>query len=431
MKRLIFLLTLIGILSIPFEVFAKSPKQTTTTIKYKNGGKYVGEIKKVIHYGQKMKYRHGNGVMYYANGDSFDGGWDYDSPFYGTYQYINGDCFKGSLKNNSLVKGQFTFAHKGCIKISDKIWEYPASSSFDGELKDGSPFTGSFDCALTNTTGDKFTGTIKSGQLDSGTILFVNGDIFEGSFIQSAPSSGKYSYSNFTEIAVASYKWIVPAGCTFDGDVRTLTGTVDTKITDINGNQFIGKLAAGQPDEGTMNFANGTTETGKWHDGLSPKEYEIKLKAETKAWLDARRKAREAQQQKEEQAKAQKLAQEKQKQQKEEQRKKSLIQKYGQRYGSLLYQGKLELGMTQRMCQEIINIKSYDIGKSILSGHRIETWTFNKDKQDMQIVAAMTQLSGEEAMALALLMGFADSVGVSTTKYSVLVFTDGKLTSLY
>ena len=180
-----------------------------------------------------------------------------------------------------------------------------------------------------------------------------------------------------------------------------------------------------------MNFANGTTETGKWHDGLSPKEYEIKLKAETKAWLDARRKAREAQQQKEEQAKAQKLAQEKQKQQKEEQRKKSLIQKYGQRYGSLLYQGKLELGMTQRMCQEIINIKSYDIGKSILSGHRIETWTFNKDKQDMQIVAAMTQLSGEEAMALALLMGFADSVGVSTTKYSVLVFTDGKLTSLY
>ena len=49
----------------------------------------------------------------------------------------------------------------------------------------------------------------------------------------------------------------------------------------------------------------------------------------------------------------------------------------------------------------------------------------------MQVAAAMTQLSGEEAMALALLMGFADSVGASTPKYSGLVFTDGKLTSLY
>ena len=108
---------------------------------------------------------------------------------------------------------------------------------------------------------------------------------------------------------------------------------------------------------------------------LSPKEYEIKLKAETKAWLDAQRKAREARQQKEEQAKVQKLAQEKQKQQKEEQRKKSLIQKYGQRYGSLIYQGKLELGMTQQMCHEVIDIKSYDIGKNMRSGHRVETWT--------------------------------------------------------
>ena len=87
--------------------------------------------------------------------------------------------------------------------------------------------------------------------------------------------------------------------------------------------------------------------------------------------------------------------------------------------------------MTQQMCQEVIDIKSYDIGKNMRSGHRVETWTFNKDKQDMQVAAAMTQLSGEEAMALALLMGFADSVGASTPKYSILVFTDGKLTSLY
>lgn len=94
------------------------------------------------------------------------------------------------------------------------------------------------------------------------------------------------------------------------------------EITNADGDKFVGKLNNGAPDEGTMVFAaTGHTETGKWKDGLSPKEYEIKLKAETKAWLDAQRKAREARQQKEEQAKVQKLAQEKQKQQKEEQRK--------------------------------------------------------------------------------------------------------------
>lgn len=71
------------------------------------------------------------------------------------------------------------------------------------------------------------------------------------------------------------------------------------EITNADGDKFVGKLNNGAPDEGTMVFAaTGHTETGKWKDGLSPKEYEIKLKAETKAWLDAQRKAREARQQK-------------------------------------------------------------------------------------------------------------------------------------
>ena len=200
------------------------------------------------------------------------------------------------------------------------------------------------------------------------------------------------------------------------------------EITNTAGDKFVGKLNNGAPDEGTMFFAaTGHTETGKWKDGLSPREYQIQQRAKERA-RDSITKAFVAQQRIKDSLK---LADEKQKHQTEEQRKQAFIRKYGQRYGSLIYQGKLELGMTQQMCQEVIDIKSYDIGKSMRSGHRVETWTFNKDKQDMQVAAAMTQLSGEEAMALALLMGFADSVGASTPKYSILVFTDGKLTSLY
>ena len=283
MKRLFLFTTLLCLLFIaPEENFAQATTQKTATIKYKNGDKYVGEITKypikymrlpilpISFVAKNNKVRNGKGIMYYANGDSFDGNWNNDSPSYGTYQFANGDCFKGSL---SPIKGQFTFAHKGCIKISDKIWEYPASSSFDGELKDGNVFTGSFDCALTNAAGDKFMGTIESEQLDRGTILFANGDTFEGSFVQSAPSSGKYRYNNTTKKVGTTYKWTIPAGCTFNGNIQTFTGTVDMEITNETGDKFIGKLLNGIPDEGTMTFANGTTETGKWHDGMSPSVY--------------------------------------------------------------------------------------------------------------------------------------------------------------
>ena len=453
MKRLLLLTTLIGLLLTSPNSFAQSSKPKRATIKYENGVKYVGEIRKgspkkyseyaliqKIFIGRK-KLKHGKGIMYFANGDQLDGEWYNDQCKRGTYKFAYGDIFEGEISESSIQNGKMIFssglgtmifASEGDITLGYKIWHYPANCSFTGTIKDKKPYTGTFDCTLTTKDGDSFTGRLSDGHFGYGKIEYASGDTFEGNFISDTPSSGKYRYASITEITRANHKWEIPAGCVFEGNIVPFTGTVNMEITNADGDKFVGKLNNGAPDEGTMVFAaTGHTETGKWKDGLSPKEYEIKLKAETKAWLDAQRKAREARQQKEEQAKVQKLAQEKQKQQKEEQRKKSLIQKYGQRYGSLIYQGKLELGMTQQMCQEVIDIKSYDIGKSMRSGHRVETWTFNKDKQDMQVAAAMTQLSGEEAMALALLMGFADSVGASTPKYSVLVFTDGKLTSLY
>ena len=426
MKRLLLLTILIGLLFTSPNSFAQSSKPKRATIKYGNGVKYVGEIRKVSPKGfiiRKMKFKHGTGIMYFANGDQLNGEWCYDQCKRGTYKFAYGDIFEGEISESSIQNGKMIFssglgtmifASEGDITLGYKIWHYPANCSFTGTIKDKKPYTGTFDCTLTTKDGDSFTGRLSDGHFGYGKIEYASGDTFEGNFISDTPSSGKYRYASITEITRANHKWEIPAGCVFEGNIVPFTGTVNMEITNADGDKFVGKLNNGAPDEGTMVFAaTGHTETGKWKDGLSPKEYEIKLKAETKAWLDAQRKAREA------------------RQQKEEQRKKSLIQKYGQRYGSLIYQGKLELGMTQQMCQEVIDIKSYDIGKSMRSGHRVETWTFNKDKQDMQVAAAMTQLSGEEAMALALLMGFADSVGASTPKYSILVFTDGKLTSLY
>lgn len=445
MKRLLLLAILIGSLfSVP-NSFAQSSKPKHATIKYENGVKYVGEIrkgspKKYSEYALinkvfigKKKIKHGKGIMYFANGDQLDGEWNNDQCKRGTYKFANGDVFEGEITTSSIRDGKMifssnhgtmTFTLEGVIRFSYKTWTYPANCSFTGTIKDKKPYTGTFDCTLTTEDGDRFTGRLSDGHFGYGKIEYANGDSFEGSFISDAPSSGKYYYGSITEITRVNHKWEIPAGCVFEGRIVPFTGIVNMEITNAAGDKFVGKLNNGAPDEGTMFFAaTGYTETGKWKDGLSPREYQIQQHAKERA-LDSITKAFVAQQRIKARADSQKH-------QAEEQKKQAFVRKYGQRYGSLLYQGKLELGMTQQMCQEVIDIKSYDIGKSIRSGHRVETWTFNKDKQDMQIAAAMTQLSGEQAMALALLMGFADSVGASTPKYSVLVFTDGKLTSLY
>ena len=449
MKRLLLLTILIGLLFTSPNSFAQSSKPKRATIKYENGVKYVGEIRKgspkkyseyaliqKVFIGRK-KLKHGKGIMYFANGDQLNGEWCYDQCKRGTYKFAYGDIFEGEISESSIQNGKMIFssglgtmifASEGDITLGYKTWHYPANCSFTGTIKDKKPYTGTFDCTLTTKDGDSFTGRLSDGHFGYGKIEYTNGDTFEGNFISDAPSSGKYRYGSITEITRANHKWEIPTGCVFEGNIVPFTGTVNMEITNAAGDKFVGKLNNGAPDEGTMVFAaTGHTETGKWQDGLSPREYQIQQRAKERA-RDSITKAFVAQQRIKDSLK---LADEKQKHQTEEQKKQAFIRKYGQRYGSLIYQGKLELGMTQQMCQEVIDIKSYDIGKSMRSGHRVETWTFNKDKQDMQVAAAMTQLSGEEAMALALLMGFADSVGASTPKYSILVFTDGKLTSLY
>lgn len=449
MKRLLLLTILIGLLFTSPNSFAQSSKPKRATIKYEDGSKYVGEIrkggpKKYSEYALidkvfigKKKIKQGKGIMYFTNGDQLDGEWSNDQCKRGTYKFAYGDIFEGEISESSIQNGKMIFssglgtmifASEGDITLGYKIWHYPANCSFTGTIKDKKPYTGTFDCTLTTKDGDSFTGRLSDGHFGYGKIEYANGDTFEGNFISDTPSSGKYRYGSITEITRANHKWEIPAGCVFEGNIVPFTGTVNMEITDATGDKFIGRLKNGVPDEGTMFFAaTGHTETGKWQDGLSPREYQIQQRAKERA-LDSITKAFVAQQRIKDSLK---LADEKQKHQTEKQKKQAFIRKYGQRYGSLIYQGKLELGMTQQMCQEVIDIKSYDIGKSMRSGHRVETWTFNKDKQDMQVAAAMTQLSGEEAMALALLMGFADSVGASTPKYSILIFTDGKLTSLY
>ena len=190
MKRLLLLTILIGLLFTSPNSFAQSSKPKRATIKYENGVKYVGEIRKVSPKGfiiRKMKFKHGTGIMYFANGDQLNGEWCYDQCKRGTYKFAYGDIFEGEISESSIQNGKMIFssglgtmifASEGDITLGYKIWHYPANCSFTGTIKDKKPYTGTFDCTLTTKDGDSFTGRLSDGHFGYGKIEYANGDTF-------------------------------------------------------------------------------------------------------------------------------------------------------------------------------------------------------------------------------------------------------------
>jgi len=111
MKRLFLLLTFIGALFVVPKGFTQSTKSKQVTLKYEDGSKYIGTILIQKVNGKKKKYKDGDGIMYYANGNRFEGTWKSDLSAYGTYYYANANRFEGYLKDNVPFKGEFVFAN--------------------------------------------------------------------------------------------------------------------------------------------------------------------------------------------------------------------------------------------------------------------------------------------------------------------------------
>lgn len=101
--------------------------------------------------------------------------------------------------------------------------------------------------------------------------------------------------------------------------------------------------------------------------------------------------------------------------QRKNQNRNELIAKYGQKYGSLLAQGKISVGMTSKMVTEIYPKGLYQISHITSGGRDKEVWTFNR------------QLVNDSAL-LGLTYGLADAVGYNAPK--IMVFISGKLTDI-
>lgn len=58
---------------------------------------------------EKMKFKHGTGIMYFANGDQLNGEWCYDQCKRGTYKFAYGDIFEGEISESSIQNGKMIF----------------------------------------------------------------------------------------------------------------------------------------------------------------------------------------------------------------------------------------------------------------------------------------------------------------------------------
>ena len=294
MKRIaIFLIFLLGVSGC---IYAQNIKHGKLTL---DNGTYQGDYCKRVERAANgntshVKAPHGNGIMHYNNGDTFEGEWADGKPKRGTYRYTNSSTFEGEwaygkrrgtytyTDGSTFVgeisvlkwKGTLTFKNNDNIAEGFDSWLIKAGNKFSGEVR---PFSkilvdGEFSDEITNTKGDTFCGRIMSGK----------------------PSNGKFYYADTSRVK----QWIIPAGCTFNGAIESFSGTVDAKIISVDGDIYTGQLKDGKPDgrgelltaagdrytgnfsagvlhgKGTVVFADGRTETGEWRNGLSPSEYD-------------------------------------------------------------------------------------------------------------------------------------------------------------
>lgn len=325
MRKLLWLLLLVVVVGPLQEIDAQNKLKQKTVVS-KNGDKYVGTVYKERDRltGKKKFVKTGEGKMYYAEGSVFEGEWRHNFPSKGTYrtgsgdvlkgvfragnpfrgrcEYTSGDVFEGTVtgrgrlipvnglykyKNGDVFEGKFwegipeegtkTFAAAGDILIGGNRWSYPASCRFIGQIRS---WSGLFDCPLKNTKGDTFEGKIQNRNFIQGKISYANGNIFEGDFAKNAPKNGVFFYACETNVL----GWTIPLGSKFTGDVVALTGAFDQPIVNIEGDRYTGALKCGKPDgQGSMTYARtGKTESGIWHEGLSPSAYQAHLEQQRK-----------------------------------------------------------------------------------------------------------------------------------------------------
>lgn len=188
------------------------------------------------------------------------------------------------------------------------------------------------------------------------------------------------------------------------------------------------------PIIGTMTFSDGVSMYGDWIQTYDLKKEDwMSIYQEGDAPTTIRNKANRKQEELAE-AKRMQLLKEQQKREaelrkKQEEKKlkiarqKALIARYGKYYGELLAQGKLELGMTTAMVNEIWKKDFFDCSESIMFGNKIDIWIFNEDKMRLALI-------NEDAELAVAIFFIEQLLGIGYGNPYQLTFTNGRLTEI-
>ena len=163
-------------------------------------GKYIGQIMNNL--------REGNGIMYYNNGDKFEGDWRKDKKYKGIHYYTNepykGDKYDGYFKDDKF-EGEGIYYWKD----GEKYEGYWKNGKREGKgiyyYNSGDKYIGYFSNDKEEdkgiyyfNDGDIYTGDFKEGEFEGkGIEYYTNGNKYEGCFVKGkAEGKGIYYYNN-------------------------------------------------------------------------------------------------------------------------------------------------------------------------------------------------------------------------------------------
>ncbi len=183
-------------------------------------GKYVGQV--------VNRKRHGKGVMYYKNGDKYDGNWkDDERAGHGMMFYKSGSKYDGEWENHQRNgHGVYTWPdgdkyagdYVDDIKQGRGVYTWADGEEYDGEWKDGkrtgqgvyyyqnsAQYEGDFIDGIKDgrgvyvwSNGDKYDGEWKNGcRSGKGTLYYKNGNRYDGEWLDDMRNGyGVYTWAD-------------------------------------------------------------------------------------------------------------------------------------------------------------------------------------------------------------------------------------------
>jgi hypothetical protein len=353
--------------------------------------------------------------------------------------------YSGSFGGKSLKRGLFQISHtvdsfeiidvdvdidyyQGIISSGNRRGKYPITvqKSSDNytlkiDLENGILEIEDISPDMVKKYGVAFEDLIKSSQ--DVKLTYKNGNVFVGIVDTSdfTPKKGEYKFKT-GEIYTGT---IGVTRIGYDEDISDRLIYCDNRIR--------------IPDRGKTVFTDGSVADGNWLDqyGFYREDWEYIYENSDFSLTKIRDMVVDLQKKRKIQQQERKIAKERAEQEElreKQKRKKSLIAKYGNHWGELIYNKEYTPGMTQEMVGEIVNKNWFTVSKSIRSNQSIEIWEYSKERMQMAMLADATKgkedSNGASTLFAAMFLSEASGI-VKLAVPQMLVFTNNKLTDIY